>query len=239
MFKAELICAKLSVSFDRGTKRNAAADLGLDEVPVETKDGGLVRGLGSHWRSNEAKEKAKELSTIEGRVRREFARLFPMSNLPGIFVLPERGAGKKVVDEMEDVPNEISVHVTEFTMGILDTLPPVELEAWGERVKKQIAAVPLGRKEEADASGLDLIAKLAACPIFEDETRDELLRLIANARLDVIDRVTLKRSLATVAIKVGVAASPKRSVAAGGKVKVGENAAPRRAGASKKKKESA
>ncbi|KKK89076.1 hypothetical protein LCGC14_2736740 [marine sediment metagenome] len=72
-----MIVARLHISYDRGTARNNAPDLGLDSVPEKTSDGtGLVRGLGSHYRSEEARTEAKRLAKEEARVRTEFRRSF-------------------------------------------------------------------------------------------------------------------------------------------------------------------
>jgi hypothetical protein len=208
--RVEFWCASLRVSYDRGTKRNSPEDLGLDEAPEETADGGLVRGLGSHWKSEEAKARAKVLQGVESKIRREFAKNFQVSLVKGIYSIPRRGAAKELVEsglEVE-VPADVGVHVFEFTMGSLDAVAPEELVAWSERAKRQIDGVALGGKKRPTPAGLKALAQLAQCPLFDDATRNEILALVADAKLDAIDRVELKRFLGTIKIGSSVKSTP-------------------------------
>ena len=50
-----MIIAKLTITFDRGVASNKAQDIGLETQPTSTQDGGVVRGLGTHFRDEAAR----------------------------------------------------------------------------------------------------------------------------------------------------------------------------------------
>jgi hypothetical protein len=220
-----LIVGRLHMSFARGVKSNKALDLGLEELPTETEAGGLIRGVGSHFISKEAHEHTKEMQREQARVREEFRRQFmtaPMGD--GFYLIPKTGAGRELLTKLEVKPG-LTAGVSEWEITTTDEeRPPAELVEWGERVKRQLQDVPLGRKGKADPGGLDLLAKLATCPVLDRETAKEIKTLIAFAKLDpsdafALDRKGLKRSIAAVAVKVNLTKKSPRA-AKGGKVVV-------------------
>jgi len=216
-----MIIGKLTIGFDRGTATNQAADLGLSTAPKETDAGLIVRGLGTHYRSASAREEAKERANEEGRIRAAFKRAFIGSPIPGTYVLPSEGAGTRLLSELDppvraDVNARIAEYVLEPTV-----LPPAEVSEWADRIQKQLSALPFGRGQGRDwagtqggLSGLKLLEGLAKCPVIGDETRDELLQLIADSKLQKLDRVQLKRKLAQVQVEVEASpVAPRRAPA--------------------------
>jgi hypothetical protein len=214
-----MIIGRLHISFDRGTATNRADDLGLSTAPDTTTDGKVVRGLGTHYRSVEDKALAVERGNEEGRVRTAFKRMFVAAPIPGCFVLPSTGAGQKMLDALDPpVRADVQVSVSEYVLDVL-TQAPAEVQSWAERVQKQIQSVPLGRgkgKDWADtqggAQGISILEGLASCPIIGEETRQDLADLIADAKLQRLDRVTLKRKLDTLTVDLDApAVAPRRA----------------------------
>ena len=207
-----MIVARLHISYDRGTKRNNAPDLGLDSIPEKTSDGtGLVRGLGSHYRSAEARSEAQRLAKEETRIRTEFRRSFMAAPMDGYYILPEADAGRQLLDTL-DVDPGVTVGCSEWVIETSgEERPPEELIEWSEKVKRQIADVPLGRSKAPDADGLKLLSRLAACPVLDESTRTEIMALIADAKLEAITRVELKRELKILDVKVGIPTAPRRT----------------------------
>lgn len=225
--KQRMIVGRLHVSFDRGTKTNKATDLGLQAAPAKTEDGGLVRGLGTHFRDQEAYDNAKRLSREEVRIRDAFRRRFLASSIPGIYVIPQRGAGRELLDGLK-IPPEIQAHVSEYELALTDELPPVEVKEWADRVKRQITDVPLGKKKTPEVEGLSTLTTLAECPVLDEDTREEIMSLIADAKLEAITRVELKRELANLDVKLSGQSIKPRRVKAGAKVEVEKAVKPRR-----------
>ena len=73
-----------------------------------------------------------------------------------------------------------------------------------DRLRNQLGKVPLGRGKSATAEGLDVLDKLAACPVLAEETAKGLRELIAATRLDRVDRVEFKRRLAEMPLDVAI-----------------------------------
>jgi len=204
--------AQLSISYDRGTTRNQAADLGLDYRPSETTDGQSIRGLGSHWRSAEAKELVQERVNEEGRIRDAFKRAFLSAPIRGFFLIARPGDGERFLSGLDPQPRaDVQVSISEYVLGVV-TQAPAEIAEWSERVSKQLQKVPLGRGQSANGKALEIIEALANCPVISEQTRGDLAALIKDAKLGSVSRVDFRRKLA--AVKVGVttaeAAAPRR-----------------------------
>ena len=237
--KNSMIVGRLHVSFDRGTKTNQAPDLGLDERPVETADGGLVRGLGTHFRDEGARDTAKRLGKEEGRVREAFRRRFLSSPIPGIYILPESGAGNALLGSLGIDPG-VSALVAEYELSLSNEMPPIVIMEWADRVKRQLLDVPLGKASDQGAEGLATLKGLADCPALDESTRDELKKLIAITKLGAISRVELKREIEFVEIKLAAPLTPRRAVKVAEKLDVsGKVLKPRRGRRSKKTDEEA
>lgn len=209
-----MLVAKLSVSYDRGTERNAPAHLGLDRTPEETAEGGIVRGLGSHWRSPEAQVAAAECAREEARARRAFALRFLPGPLPGVYVIEAREHPEELVQELALDPR-VEARVSIYDLSPEGDLPTAEVEEWAQRVGKQIAGVSLGRGGSPDAEGLAALERLAACPILAPETATRIREMVAAARLDQIPRAELRRSLTSLQVQIAPqgAAVPRRAPA--------------------------
>jgi len=208
-----MIVGRLCISYDRGTARNRATDLGLDSRPTETTDGKIVRGLGSHFRSIEAKEKAQERVNEEGRIRDLFRRRFVSAPFPGTFVMASESEGADFLAALDPAPRaDVRVSVEVYRLGVV-VQAPEEVSRWSERVAKQLAKVPLGRGKAAGGEGLQVLESLANCPVITDESRADLLALIGDAKLENVSRVDFRRKLAEVSVQVSAAApvAPRRA----------------------------
>lgn len=207
-----LLIGRLCISYDRGTARNKATDLGLDSRPQETTDGQPVRGLGSHWRSKEDRDIVMERSKEEGRIRDAFKRAFVAAPFPGTFILADPKEGERYLSGLDPQPRaDVRVSVEVYTLGVIEQAPE-EVERWGERVSKQLAKIPLGRAQSAGGAGLQVLEQLAACPIISDESRADLLALIKDAKLERVNRVDFRRKLAEVKIQMEAApVAPRRA----------------------------
>lgn len=207
-----MIVAKLTVSFDRGARANRAVDLGLDAEPSQTADGGLVRGLGTHYVSAEEMERVKDCEAEDRRIRGEFTKAFLASPIPGLYVVPSRTAAENALAALSPAPN-VSARVAVYVLAPSgNALPDAETAEWADRVSKQLARAPLGRGQFANAEGLGVLAKLAACPVLSAETRTALGELLSAARLERVTRVDFKRKLGelSVSLDVGAAVAPRR-----------------------------
>jgi len=223
-----MIIGRLTISFDRGTATNQAEDIGLARAPTVTEDGGVVRGLGTHYRSERTRAEAAERTNEEARVRAAFKRTFVGSPIPGTYVLPTPGAGAQTLAALDPpVREDVQVRVSEYILEPTEALPPAEVAEWAARVSKQIQDVPLGRGKgqdwatttEGGVQGIAILEGLAACPIIVDATRAAILDLIADAKLQRLDRIGIKRKLAQVIVEVEAApVAPRRAPA----LKVGD-----------------
>lgn len=206
-----MLVAKLSVSYDRGTERNAPAHLGLERTPEETAGGGIVRGLGSHWRSPEAQVAAAECAREEQRARKAFAGAYLPGPFPGTYVITSREEPEALVRELALDPR-VEARVSVYDLAPDGDLPTAEVEEWAARVQERIAGVSLGRGGSADAAGLDALERLAACPILAPETATRIREMVAGARLDDIPRAELRRSLAALPVQIAPqGAAPRRA----------------------------
>lgn len=194
---------RLTCSFDRGLVRNQARDVGLNTQPTETPSGGPVCGLGTHYRSVEARENAKRWETEERRVRIEFARRFMASPIPGLFVLPERDAGDKLLRSLDVDPN-VKIRCVPYDLDPGTDLPTAEVEEWASRIRNQLEAAPLGRGKEAGKQGLEVLDNLAACPVLSKETAQVIRDLVNQARLGQVDRIDFKRRISEINLGVVV-----------------------------------
>ena len=213
-----MIVGRLCITYPRGLKRNKADDVGLDYQPTTTKDGGVVRGLGTHFESEEDMARVKECEKFEYQIRSTVKENFLPSPIPGMFILPDPDAGERVINSVlraigwEIQSLEMSVRMVTYDLGIIEALPSAEVDDWRTRIKRQLELAPLGRAKSAKATGLDILDNLADCPILAQDTRDKIKSLIAEARIDQIDRLEFKRAIAelSVDVDVGPVAEPRR-----------------------------
>ena len=181
-----MIVAKLTISYDRGTSLNKKSDLGTALKRGDaTASGGIVRGLGSHFRSHDDMLAVQARDKESNRIYRALRERFLTTSIDGLYIVPGYGAAKKFVASLS--PVGIDVRVSEFELTSSTGLDVEELTAWGKKIKNQLAAVGLGRKKEIDRGGLQAINALSDCPLLSQKTRDavkNLLSLIGEAKIN-------------------------------------------------------
>lgn len=210
--------AKLKVSFDRGAKQNTAKDLGLTKLPEVTEDGeGLVRGAGTHWVSAADRDRVKACEAEDRRLRGAFAATFIAAPFGGTYIVTSDTEADDLLVKLTP-----SALVT-ATVQVYDLHPkggkmkPDVTAEWAERIKSQIEKVPLTEKgvdrKYATKTSLAVLEKLAQCPVLAADTRDALLALISDAKLDKLERVEFKRKLADVKLDIDLsgAVKPRRA----------------------------
>lgn len=206
-----MLIAKLTISFDRGIVSNKPDDVGLAKDVQTTPTGGIVRGLGTHYVSEEAKERAEECEAAERAVRTAFNRTFAGTPFAGAYIVPSRAEANALLSNTGIDPR-ISVRLSFFDLNPSGPLPQGEVDEWVKRIRNQLEAAPLGRAEEAGAAGLAVVERLAECPIIEKGTRDALLALVHDAKLEKVKRLDFKRRISELKIdlKVGPVQAPRR-----------------------------
>lgn len=193
-----MIVGRISISFERGIKRNQKEDLGIvDEVIKVEEDGGILRGYGTHYKSKEAKEKAERLEDEDRKIRNIFKRTFPLSPIPGIFILPTKTAARELLDTLE-IPDDLKVTAQVFTLNAEGGMDKDSMQEWSEKIHKQFKDIPLGREREIEVDGLDMIEKLASCPVIGSKAREEIFELVQRARDNKIERVAFRRQLSAI-----------------------------------------
>jgi hypothetical protein len=190
-----MIVAKLTISYDRGTVINKAKDLGaaLNKGDVAA-DGGVVRGLGSRFRSQDAMLAAKDRDQEAHRVYSAFRMRFMTTTIDGLYIVPAYGVARDFVDGLK--PQGIEVSVSEFELTSNTGLDTEELAAWGSRVKRQLSSVSLGRKKnQLDESGVKAVKALAECPLLTAKTQDAVKNLVSLLESSQINRGDFRKRL--------------------------------------------
>lgn len=207
-----MIIAKLSISYDRGLKRNNQDDLGIEKLEKHPESGKVICGLGMHYVNADIRTVVKQRDKIASEVRESFNSTFLRSPLDGVYMMPERGAAQTHLDSILIRP-DMEVRVTEFELTSDSGLDSREMEEWSKRVKKQLSAISLGRKKDADEQGLRALTTLADCPLVAKRTATKIKELVELLKTDKITRVELKRGIETmdVEIEAGDMLSPRRA----------------------------
>lgn len=217
-----MIIAKLTVGYDRGTARNDEKDLiaaaeaqaagqKLLRRGAETPDGKVIRGIGSHFRSKDEQAAVKLRDQEASRVRNEFRKRFLVTALDGIFIVPATGVAREFIKTL-DIRADVQVRVTEFILESPSGLDMVELGEWGDRIKKQLAGVSLGRTPQADEEGLKALETLSRCPVLKPSTGTRIRELVAMVRDQKINRIEIKRRLETMTVEIdGEPLKPRRA----------------------------
>ena len=197
-----IFVGRLVISYDRGSHKNTEQDLGLDGPKKETVNGGIVRGLGSHYASEEEKKKVEERSAEEQRIRAAFRRRYVCSPIPGFYLIGDSTASKlqEFLDSLE-VKEDMDVRVARYALATPDALPPAELAEWQDRVGKQLKLAPLGKGKAPAEEGLKIVEELASCPLIDAETRKKLSALIGDTKLRS-DRLAFKRQMNLISVSV-------------------------------------
>lgn len=203
-----MLIAKLSISYDRGTALNRKEDL-TDSVPAgdifgrgtKTADGKVIRGIGSHFRSEADKNLAKERDQDAARIRNAFRSRFLITPLDGVYIMPSAGAGKMFVKSFEHRP-DVRVSVTEFMLESAGGLDAVELSEWANRIKRQFAEISLGRSEKADEDGLKALESLSKCPALKPSTGTRIREMVASVRDAKMTRIEIRRNIETMPFEI-------------------------------------
>ena len=207
-----MLIAKLTIGYDRGIEHNKQQDLSLnDETGVtpskiagrghKTADGKIIRGIGTHFRSEADAAAVKERDQEAGRIRQAFRSRFLVTPLDGVYIMPSEGVGRDFVKGLEPRA-DVQVRVTEFRLETPNGLDGAELSEWSERVRRQLSSVSLGRSKEADEEGLAALETLSNCPILTKSTGTRIRELVAMVRDGRQSRVEVKRALETMAVEI-------------------------------------
>lgn len=203
-----MLIAKLTIGYDRGLALNDENDLKAGDGPAtiafkgyKTADGKVIRGLGTHYRSDADMELVKARDQDANRIRSEFRKRFLATPIDGLYVVPQPGVARRFIQELGH-REDINVRVTEFELASPNGLDGGELTEWANRIKKQLSGVSLGRTKEADEDGLRALETLASCPVLKSETGTRIKELVAALRSGNITRVELKRNLETLDVQI-------------------------------------
>ena len=196
-----MIVGKLTISYDRGVSVNKKSDVGaaLNRGDV-TANGGIVRGLGSHFRSPADQVAAQARDKEAHRIYQAFRAQFLTTTIDGLYIVPAYGVAKSFVEGL--APVGIDVRVSEFELTSSAGLDVAELSAWGVKIRRQLTAVSLGRKKQTDEEGVRAIKALADCPILSSKTRDTIKNLVSLLETAKINRADFKNKLETLEVEV-------------------------------------
>jgi hypothetical protein len=214
------IC-KLTISYDRGVSLNKPDDLVLEQDAEHTRrvaerghktaDGKVLRGLGSHFRSEADAELVKQRDFAAREIYQAFRKTFLAAPIEGLYFVPERGQAKAFIAKL-DVREDMRVSVSEFELTAPSDLEQAEMAAWGKRIQNQLSSISLGRSKEADEAGLSALVALAGCPVLQKGTADRIRELVSMVRDGRLERVEVKRSLDKLIVNVNTETlSPRRT----------------------------
>lgn len=218
-----MLIAKLAISYDRGVSLNKPQDLLLpDDTPGpknptvaarghKTSDGKVLRGLGSHFRSEAEAELVKQRDFAAREIYSAFRKTFLAAPIEGLYFVPKKGDAKSFIRGL-DVRSDMRVTVSEFELTAPSDLEQQEMADWGRRIKNQLSSISLGRSKEADAAGLEALVSLAGCPMLQKATGDRIRELVSMVKDGRLERVEMKRSLDKLNVSVNTdTLSPRRA----------------------------
>ncbi len=218
-----MLIAKLTISYDRGVSLNKPGDLkvadaeGITTAAViagrgtKTADGKVLRGLGSHFRSEAEAELVKLRDFAAREIYTAFRQKFMAAPIEGLYFVPTKGEAKSFIRGL-DVRSDMRVSVSEFELTAPSDLEQAEMAAWAHRIKNQLSSISLGRSKEADAAGLDALVSLASCPVLQKGTGDRIRELVSMVRDGRMERVEIKRHLEKLNVSVNAETlAPRRA----------------------------
>lgn len=217
--------ARLTISFDHGLCRNKAEDVieadndgeaqfkasQVHDKGSKTRDGKIIRGLGTHFKSEEDFLLSQERGREAAKIRKAFKNKFVVSPLEGVYFMPKAGEGHRFIETMI-IRDDIEVRVTEYNLTSAAEMEAAELRDWSERIRRQFSAISLGRKKaEVSEEGLSQILSLTDCPVLSPKTADTIRDLVQMIRAEKIDKVQLKRRFKEMDFEIsGEALSPRK-----------------------------
>lgn len=217
-----MLIAKLTISYDRGTALNKQQDL-VDGVASpeqvrqiasrghKTADGKVLRGLGSHFRSEADADLVKQRDFAAREIYTAFRSKFIAAPIEGLYFVPKQGEAKKFISGLQ-VRDDMQVRVSEFELSAPSDLEQAEMAAWAQRIKNQLSSISLGRSKEADAAGLEALVSLAGCPVLQKGTADRIRELVSMVKDGRIERVEIKRHLEKLNVQVETSTlAPRRA----------------------------
>ncbi len=199
-----MLIAKLSVAINNaGIEYNSNTELGTDKTRgAVLPNGSVVRGLGTHFADQAAKERYERLTKEANAIRDKFSRQFMRTPIEGTFILPIKGQGKFFAERLSTDP-DVAVSVVEFELSSAgEGLNPRELSEWGDRVKNQLLRIPLGRGKDADDEGLSAIETLADCPAMSPTTSRVIKDLLSRVRNKLLSRQDFKCALENLKVEM-------------------------------------
>ncbi len=218
-----MLIAKLTISYDRGVSLNKQEDLVAENDGTraskaliagrghKTADGKVLRGLGSHFRSEAEAELVKQRDFAAREIYTAFRKTFLAAPIEGLYFVPAKGQAKEFIRKLE-VRDDMRVSVSEFELTAPSDLEQAEMADWGKRIKNQLSSISLGRSKEADAAGLDALVSLAGCPMLNKATGDRIRELVSMVKDGRLERVEMKRSLDKLNVSVNTETlSPRRT----------------------------
>ena len=219
-----MLIAKLTISYDRGVALNKPADLIASDLKPsdqatgivaergsKTYDGKILRGLGSHFRSEADAQLVGERDKEARRIYRAFRERFLSTPIDGLYAVPGKGLAKKFLDGL-DVRVDLRVRVSEFEITTNGDMDAAEISEWSKRIKNQLSSISLGRSKEIDENGLDALLTLSSCPLIGRETAKAVKELVEGVRIQKINRVELRRSLETMTVEIDTAQLKPRAM---------------------------
>lgn len=196
-----MLIAKLRICLkDCSIAFNSSAELGTDKGRgTVLQDGKVVRGLGTHFASLEAKERYDRLTSRSNAIRTEFNNRFGRGPFDGTYIV-NPGEGKAFAQKFESDKPDVDVSVFEY--DIQGNPDAKELEEYCLRLKNQLKQVPLGRGQDADEEGLAALELLSKCPMFAKDTADSIQRMVSEVRVGKMNRTDLKRGISLLQVNM-------------------------------------
>lgn len=217
-----MIIARLFVGLgDTGIRYNKKEEIGTDKGKgTVLENGGVLRGLGTHFASQADKERYDQLVKQSNEVRTAFLERFVRVALfDSTFVISEIGEGKRFAEQLrrdKNIDHRVEIDVLEMVFSdVGEGISDKHLAEWATAISDQLKRIPLGRKKDTVSSdGLNALEHLADCPALDKNTAGEIRQLIARYRLQNFDKEDFKRSVALINVKVNkdVLSGPKRAL---------------------------
>lgn len=215
-----MIVSKLAIKYDRGTSLNRANDIAesADGVQVGvlgrgalTKDGKVIRGLGSHFRSEAEAQLVQQRDKEAKRIYTAFRERFLATPIDGLYAVQQKGDAKKFVEGLN--PVGIEVRVSEFVLTTEGDLEAAEVREWCVKIKRQLQGLQFGRKKEINDQAINSLLYLAKCPLIAKDTKTAIQNLVEAVKLQKIERFDLRRSLEKIEVNVDMTqVNPTRSM---------------------------